>query len=61
MAEIDSYQYDYEFYNDSSTNFTGFEVLESGKYQMVVENPLDMQNLWRYYIMKTILVLVLDY
>ena len=52
MDDLDSYQYDYEFYNDSTTNFSGFEVLESGKYQMVVDNPLEMQNLWRYDIRK---------
>ena len=40
--------YDYEYSeSEGLMNMSDFQVLEAGKYQMIVENPLDMENLWR--------------
>ena len=42
MSEIEEYEYsDYMDANDT------FQVLDNGKYQMIVDNPRDMEHLWR--------------
>lgn len=40
MSEENDYE---EEYDGNET----FLVLENGKYQMIVDNPRDMENLWR--------------
>ena len=56
MGDDDDYYYDLlsddleeaEFYDE--VNGSEFQVLGAGRYQMVVDNPEEMRDLWRWSI-----------